>query len=69
MDGETSVAKVRTGLAIIGGVIVVALVMLAVLDSVAGRAVMFAIVVTALVRAWMLYRSLRREQREAAAGG
>jgi uncharacterized membrane protein len=53
--------KVRLGLAIIGLVLVVALVMMAVVESPAGKAVMFAIALTALVRAYLLARSLRSE--------
>jgi hypothetical protein len=59
---ELSVAKVRIGLALIGVVILVALVMVAVVEAPAGKALMFAIALTAMVRAYMLYRSLRREQ-------
>jgi hypothetical protein len=62
---ERNVTKVRIGLALIGVVILVGLVMLAVVESPAGKAVMFAIVVTAMVRAYLLYRSLRREQQAA----
>lgn len=51
--------RVRLGLAIIGLVLVVALVMVAVVESPAGKAVMFAIALTALVRAFLLARSLR----------
>jgi Flp pilus assembly protein TadB len=65
MAEETSVTKVRVGLALITVVVVVALVMIAVIDSPAGKAVMFAIAVTAVVRAYLLFRSLRREQRAA----
>ena len=57
-----SPAKVRIGLAIIGIVLAVALLMIAVIDSAVGKAVMFAIAVTALVRAFLLYRALRQEQ-------
>jgi hypothetical protein len=59
---ERSVAKVRIGLALIGVVILVALVMSVVVEAPAGKAIMFAIAVTAVVRAYLLYRSLRREQ-------
>jgi hypothetical protein len=59
---EMSPAKVRIGLAIIGVVLAVALLLVVVIDSTVGKAVMFAIAVTALVRAFLLYRSLRREQ-------
>jgi hypothetical protein len=60
---EHSVTKVRIGLALIGVVILVALVMAVVVESPVGKAVMFAIALTALVRAYLLYRSLRQEQR------
>ena len=59
---QRSVAKVRIGLALIGVVILVALVMIAVIEAPAGKAVMFAIALTAFVRAYLLYRDLRREQ-------
>ena len=60
--GETSVARVRIGLAIIGIVIAVALLLTATIDSTAGKAVMGAIALTALVRAYLLFRSLRGER-------
>ncbi len=69
MADEVNVAKVRIGLAIIGVVIVLALGLSVVIDSAVGRAIMFAVALTAMVRAYMLYRSLRQEQRETAAGG
>jgi hypothetical protein len=53
--------KVRIGLAVIGAVITVALVLVAVIEAPAGKAVMFAIAVTALVRAFLLARSLRAD--------
>ena len=59
---QRSVAKVRIGLALIGVVILVALVMIAVIEAPAGKAVMLAIALTAFVRAYLLYRDLRREQ-------
>jgi hypothetical protein len=62
---ERSVTKVRIGLALIGVVILVALVMAVVVESPVGKAVMFAIALTALVRAYLLYRSLRQEQQAA----
>jgi hypothetical protein len=68
MADEVSVTKVRFGLAIIGVVIVVALGLAAVIDAPVGRAIMFAVALTALVRAYMLYLELRREQQEPAAG-
>ncbi len=63
---ERSVAKVRIGLALIGVVILVALVMVAVVEAPAGKALMFAIALTAMVRAYLLYRDLRREQQRSA---
>jgi Na+/H+ antiporter NhaD/arsenite permease-like protein len=48
----------------IGVVVVVAVVMVFTVSSPLGRAVMFAILLTALVRATVLFRSLRREARE-----
>ena len=62
---ERSVTKVRIGLALIGVVILVALVMAVVVEAPVGKAVMFAIALTALVRAYLLYRSLRQEQQAA----
>jgi hypothetical protein len=61
----TNVAKVRIGLALIGIVIAVALVMTVVIEAPVGKAVMFAIALTAFVRAYLLYRSLRNEQQAA----
>ncbi|HET6948961.1 MAG TPA: hypothetical protein VFI47_01195 [Acidimicrobiales bacterium] len=65
MAEETNVAKVRIGLGLICVVVVAAIAMMIVIESPAGKAVMFAIAVTALVRFYLLYRSLRREQRPA----
>jgi hypothetical protein len=64
MEDEVNPTKVRIGLAIIGVVVLVALGLVAVIDSPLGRAIMLAVAVTALVRAYVLYRSLRREQQE-----
>jgi hypothetical protein len=52
--------KIRAGLAIVTVVVLAALILMAVIDSGLGRAVMFAIAVTAFVRALLLARSLRR---------
>jgi hypothetical protein len=52
--------KIRAGLAIVTVVVLAALILMAVIDSGLGRAVMFAIAVTAFVRAFLLARSLRR---------
>jgi hypothetical protein len=59
---ETNVTKVRIGLGLITVVVVVALAVMAVIDSPVAKAVMFAIALTALVRAFLLFRSLRRDQ-------
>jgi hypothetical protein len=53
--------KVRIGLAMVGVVLVAALVLFFVVDSALGQAVMFAIAAVALVRAYLLSRWLRRE--------
>ncbi|HEX5366785.1 MAG TPA: hypothetical protein VFW63_09020 [Acidimicrobiales bacterium] len=57
--------KVRTGLAMVAATVVIALALLAVVDSAVGRAVMAGIAVLGVVRAFLLYRSIRHE----AAGG
>jgi hypothetical protein len=62
----TDVTKIRIGLAMIGVVILAGLVGVFAIDAAVGKAVMFAIVLTALVRAYMLYRSLRNDQAAAA---
>jgi hypothetical protein len=59
---EINPTKVRIGLAVLAIVLIVALGMIAVIDSPAGKALMFAIAATVLVRAFLLFRSLRREQ-------
>ena len=61
---EISPTRVRIGLAVLVIVLAVALVMVAVVDAPAGKALMFAIAATVLVRAFLLYRSLRREQQQ-----
>ncbi|MDP1820539.1 MAG: hypothetical protein Q8K58_11720 [Acidimicrobiales bacterium] len=53
--------KIRIGLAIISLVVVVAIMMVVVIEAPAGKAVMFAIAVTAFVRAYLLSRSLRND--------
>jgi hypothetical protein len=60
-DLQVDRRKVRLGLAIIGLVLVVSLVMVAVVEAPAGKALMFAIALTALVRAYLLARSLRTQ--------
>jgi hypothetical protein len=54
--------RVRLGLAIVVGVVVIALVMAVVVDAPAGRALMIVIAATAIVRAFMLVRWIRRTQ-------
>ena len=54
--------KIRIGLALIVLVVIAAVVLMFVVEAPAGKAVMFAIAVTAFVRAFLLSRSLRREQ-------
>jgi hypothetical protein len=59
---ETNPTKVRIGLALLAVVIIVAVGLIAVVDSAFGKAIMFAIAATVFVRAFLLYRSLRRDQ-------
>jgi hypothetical protein len=54
--------KIRIGLALIVLVVIAAVILMFVVEAPAGKAVMFAIAVTAFVRAFLLSRSLRREQ-------
>lgn len=61
IDARPDPRKVRLGLAVVGVVLVVALVLLLVIDSAFGKAVMFAIAAVALVRAYLLSRWLRAE--------
>jgi hypothetical protein len=63
---EINPTKVRIGLAVLAVVLIVALGMIAVIESPAGKALMFAIAATVLVRAFLLFRSLRREQQPSA---
>lgn len=55
--------KVRQGLAIISVVVVVAIVLLFVIDDGLGRSIMFAVALSAIVRAYLLTRSLRHDRR------
>jgi hypothetical protein len=52
--------KVRIGLAIISTVVLIAIALFLVVDDPVGRAVMFAIALLGIVRAFLLSRSLRR---------
>lgn len=54
-------ARVRIGLALISVVVLVAVAMIFLVQAPAGKAVMFAIAVTAFVRAYLLFRSLRAD--------
>lgn len=60
-DAPVDPRKVRYGLAVVGVVLVVALVLLVLIDSALGKAVMFAIAAFAVVRAYLLSRWLRNE--------
>jgi hypothetical protein len=60
-EPQMNLAKVRIGLAIISVVVLVAVVMFFAVEPPAGKAVMFAIALTAFVRAALLVRSLRRD--------
>jgi len=60
-NGQVDVTKVRIGLAIVGVVIVAALATMLAIDSTPGKAVMFAIILTVMVRAYLLFRSLKQE--------
>lgn len=57
--------KVRMGLALICVVVVVAVGAMAVVDDPFGRALMFAVAATAFVRAFLLFRWLRRSAQNA----
>lgn len=54
--------KIRIGLAIITVVLVVSMVMVVLVAAPAGKAVMFAIALTALVRLYLMTRSLRADR-------
>jgi hypothetical protein len=54
--------KVRIGLAMVVVTVAIAIALLAVVDSTLVRAVMAGIAVLGIVRAFLLYRSIRREQ-------
>ena len=51
--------KIRIGLAMVTAVVIVALVLVAVIESAVGKAVMFAIALVAFVRLFALTRSMR----------
>lgn len=58
---ELDRSRIRIGLAMITIVMIVALVMIAVIDSGVGKAVMFGVAFLAFVRLFLLARSLRRD--------
>ncbi len=59
---EIDPRKVRIGLAMVVAVVVIALALLTVVDSNLVRAVMAGIALLGIVRAYLLYRSIRRER-------
>ncbi len=61
-EPEVDRRKIRLGLALICLVVIAAVILMFVVEAPAGKALMFAIAVTAFVRAFLLSRSLRREQ-------
>jgi hypothetical protein len=60
-EPQPNKARIRIGLALITVVFVVAVAMVFLVAAPAGKAVMFAIAVTAFVRVLLLVRSLRAE--------
>jgi hypothetical protein len=59
-DGGIDRTRVRIGLAIVTLVALVALVLVFVVDSVVGKAIMFAVAATAFVRLVLLVRDIRQ---------
>ena len=60
--GERDPRKVRFGLAIICGVVLIAVGAFVAIEDPLGKAVMFAIAATAFVRAFLLVRWLKRSE-------
>jgi len=60
LDPQVDQRKIRIGLVMISVVVLVAVVLFIVIDDAVGRALMFAIAVLGIVRAFLLTRSLRR---------
>ena len=54
--------KVRIGLAMVVATVAIAIALIAVVDSTLVRAVMAGVAVLGIVRAFLLYRSIRAEQ-------
>jgi hypothetical protein len=61
-DPQPDPRKVRAGLAVVVVVVVVSVVLLLVVDDPLGKAVMVAVALTGVVRAFLLTRSLRKER-------
>ena len=59
-DPNVDARKVRAGLFLITGVVLVAAVLAVVIDDPLGRAIMLGVAGVAIVRAFLLSRSLRR---------
>lgn len=59
-DPEIDPRKVRIGLALISLVVLVAVGLLFVIDDGIGRAIMFAVALSGIIRAYLLTRSLRQ---------
>ena len=59
-DPQLDPRKVRIGLIVVSAVVIVAVVLIFVIDDPFGRAVMFAVAALAVIRAFLLTRSLRR---------
>ena len=64
MPDEMDPRKVRIGLAMVAAVVVVAVALATIVDSPLARAVMVGIAVLGIIRAFLLYRSVRRGQPE-----
>lgn len=61
-EQEIDPRKVRIGLAIVVASVVIAVALIAVVDSTLARAVLAGVVALGIVRTFLLYRSIRREQ-------
>jgi hypothetical protein len=59
-DDQRDIRKVRIGLAMITAVVVITIVGLVIVESALGKAIMFAVAATAIVRAFLLVRWLKR---------
>ncbi|MFL6204596.1 MAG: hypothetical protein ACJ739_04525 [Acidimicrobiales bacterium] len=59
-DAQLDPRRVRIGLIMISAVVVVAVVLIAVIDDPFGRAIMVGVAAVAIIRAFLLSRSLRK---------